>query len=152
MADIAVRTGVSRVAVSMALRNNPRISTLLRRRVKRVARELGFVPDPLLSALHQQHRIQPASRGALAWINGWSDPKQLRQFREFDLYWQGAFKAAAKHGFRLDEIRWEPDCSPKRLEKILVTRGIEGVLIPPHRELIDWEDFDWTKFSIVRFG
>jgi LacI family transcriptional regulator len=26
------------------------------------------------------------------------------------------------------------------------------VLIPPHRDLIDWEDFDWNKFSVVRFG
>jgi DNA-binding LacI/PurR family transcriptional regulator len=154
MADIAAKTGVSRVAVSLALRNHPRISAPLRREVKRVARELGFVPDPLLSALavHQQHRVQPASHGALAWINRWNDPKQLRQFREFDLYWKGAYKAAANHGFRLDEIRWEPDCSANRLEKILLTRGIEGMLIPPHRELIDWGDFDWKKFSIVRFG
>lgn len=154
MADIAAKTGVSRVAVSLALRNHPRISGPLRRKVQRVARELGFVPDPLLSALavHQRRRIHPFSNGALAWINRWGDPKQLRRFREFDLYWKGAFEAAAKHGFRLDEIRWEPECSPKRLENILLTRGIEGVLIPPHRDLIHWGDFDWKKFSMVRFG
>lgn len=154
MADIAAKTGVSHVSVSLALRNHPRISVPLRRRVKWVARQLGFVPDPLLSALavHQQHRIRPACHGALAWINRWHDPRRLRQFREFDLYWKGASEAAAKHGYRLDEIHWEPGCSLNRLENILITRGIEGVLIPPHRELIDWGEFDWKKFSVVRFG
>ena len=52
----------------------------------------------------------------------------------------------------MGEVRWEPDCSPKRLEKILLARGIDGVLIPPHREQPDWQDFDWEKFAVVRFG
>ena len=133
MADVAARLGVSRIAVSMALRDHHRISLDLRRRVKRVAREMGFVPDPFLSALaaHRRQRVLAKDHGVLAWINHWKDPQRLRQFREFDLYWQGAGKAAVKFGYRVDEIRWEPDYSPKRLEKILLARGIEGVLLPP---------------------
>ncbi len=154
MADIAARVGVSRVAVSMALRNHHRISLELRKKVQRVSRELGFVPDPFLSALsaHRQQRVTAKEHGVLAWINHWKDPTRLRQFQEFELYWRGASVAAAKFGYRVDEIRWELDCSPKRLEKILLARGIEGVLIPPHRELVEWENFDWNKFSVVRFG
>jgi len=34
----------------------------------------------------------------------------------------------------------------------LLTRGIRGVLIPPHQIVPDWGDFDWSKFSIIRFG
>jgi DNA-binding LacI/PurR family transcriptional regulator len=154
MADVAAKVGVSRIAVSMALRDHHRISLELRRKVKRVAREMGFVPDPFLSALaaHRRQRVSAKEHGVLAWINHWEDPNRLRRFKEFDLYWQGANQAAMKHGYRVDEIRWTPDFSPKRLEKILLARGIEGVLIPPHRELVDWGDFDWSKFSVVRFG
>jgi LacI family transcriptional regulator len=64
----------------------------------------------------------------------------------------GASEAAIRLGYRVDEVRWPLDCSPKRLEKILLARGIEGILIPPHNDLIDWQDFDWNKFSVVRFG
>jgi DNA-binding LacI/PurR family transcriptional regulator len=154
MADVAAKVGVSRIAVSMALRDHHRISLELRKKVQRVAREMGFVPDPFLSALaaHRQQRVTAKEHGVLAWVNHWKDPKQLRQFKEFELYWRGASEAAVKFGYRVDEIRWELDCSPKRLEKILLARGIEGVLIPPHRELVDWDDFDWNKFSVVRFG
>jgi LacI family transcriptional regulator len=154
MADIAAKVGVSRIAVSMALRDHHRISVEVRRKVQRVAREMGYVPDPFLAALaaHRQQRLPAKNHGVLAWINHWADPKRLRQFQEFDAYWHGASAAAGRFGYRVDEIRWERDCSPKRLEKILLARGIDGVLIPPHRDLIDWGDFDWNKFSVVRFG
>lgn len=154
LVDIAKRLGLSKTAVSMALRDHHRISSERRRQIKRVAKEMGFVPDPFLSALaaHRRQRVSAKAQGVLAWINHWTNPKKLRQFNEFDLYWKGASETAGKFGYRIDEIRWELDCSPKRLEKILLARGIEGVLIPPHRELLNWEDFDWNKFSVVRFG
>ena len=154
MADVAAKLGVSRIAVSMALRDHHRISLARRQEIRRVAKEMGFVPDPFLSALaaHRRQRVPAKEHGVLAWINHWKDPKRLRQFKEFDLYWRGANEASAKFGYRVDEVRWASDCPPKRLEKILLARGIEGVLIPPHRELVDWEDFDWGKFSVVRFG
>jgi len=37
----------------------------------------------------------------LAWINCWPDPKKLRSFKEFDLYWKGAFAEAERSGYRL---------------------------------------------------
>jgi DNA-binding LacI/PurR family transcriptional regulator len=154
IADLAAKLGVSPIAVSMALRDHHRISLTRRRQIKRVAREMGYVPDPFLSALaaHRRQRVPATDQGVLAWINHWKDQNKLRQFNEFDLYWRGANEAAAKFGYRVDEIRWDLDCTPKRLEKILLARGIEGVLIPPHDNLIDWGDFDWNKFSVVRFG
>ena len=154
MADVAARLGVSKIAVSMALRDHHRISVARRREIKRVAKEMGFVPDPFLSALaaHRQQRVPAKDHGVLAWINHWKEPQRLRQFKEFELYWKGASGAAVKFGYRVDEIRWEWDCPPKRMERILLARGIQGVLIPPHGEMLEWGDFDWGKFSVVRFG
>lgn len=154
MADVAAKLGVSPVAVSMALRDHHRISLARRMEVRRVAREMGYVPDPFLSALaaHCRQRVPAKEHGVLGWINHWHDARQLRQFKEFDLYWRGANTAARQFGYRVDEVRWGMDCSPKRLEKIMLARGIEGVLIPPHNDVLNWEDFDWGKFSVVRFG
>ena len=137
MADVAVRVGVSRIAVSMALRGHHRISLELRKKVQRVARAMGFVPDPFLSALaaHRRQRVSAKEHGVLAWVNHWKDATRLRQFKEFDLYWKGASEAARQHGYRVDELRWAKDFIPKQLEKVLLARGIEGVLIPPHNEI-----------------
>lgn len=155
MADLAARLRISKSAVSMALRNHSSISLKRREQVRRVAEEMGFVPDPFLSGLAAFCRTQARAggQGALAWVNHWAEPEQLRgQFKEFAAYWRGAEAAARQHGYRLDEVRWEKSCPPKRLERILLARGIGGVLVPPHNELLDWGDFDWTKFAIIRFG
>jgi LacI family transcriptional regulator len=154
MADVAAKLGVSRPAVSMALRGGNGVSPLLRRKIRRVAKEMGYIPDPFLSGLaaHSRERLPVKEHGTMAWINHWKNPQELRGFKEFEGYWRGASEAARRYGYRLDEVRWEPDCSAKRLEKILLARGIEGVLIPPHRALVGWDDFDWAKFSVVRFG
>jgi DNA-binding LacI/PurR family transcriptional regulator len=152
--DIAEKLGVSHATVSMALRNHPGISKKRREQVKKIAEEMGYTPDPHLAALAAYRRTNaPAEiRSAIAWINHWKQPERLRKLREFDLYWRGAAEAAKRFGYNLEEIRWTPDYSAKRFEQILLARGIRGVLIPPHITMPDWGDFDWSKFSIIRFG
>jgi DNA-binding LacI/PurR family transcriptional regulator len=152
--DIAKRVGVGKTTVSMALRENHRVSLVRRREIQRMAKQMGYVPDPFLSGLaaHSRERTPTKSHGVLAWVNHWDDPKRLLQFNEFKGYWRGASKAASQFGYHLDEVRWERNCTAKRFERILLARGIEGVLVPPHHELLDWEDFDWNKFSVIRFG
>lgn len=152
--DVARKAGVSHVTVSRALRNDPTISTIRRKGIKQLAEEMGYRPDPALSALaayrfaNQNHKIQ----SALAWVNHWEQPEKLRGFREFDNYWYGASQAAERFGYHLDDLRWTKDISARRFEKILLTRNVRGVLIPPHRKPPDWGEFDWRKFSVVRFG
>jgi DNA-binding LacI/PurR family transcriptional regulator len=153
--DIAAKIGVSHATVALALRNHYRISEKRRKQVKRVATEMGYSPDPMLAALATyRSQNQPAKlQSAIAWINHWEQPEKLRKaHREFDAYWRGAEKAARHFGYRLDEIRWEAGLTAKRFEQILLTRAIRGVLIPPHPLAPDWGDFDWSKFSVIRFG
>src|SRR5260370_3015391 len=77
---------------------------------------------------------------------------RMRRIREFDEDWRGAKQGAARFGYQLEDIRWPVDCSAKGFERILVARGIPGLLIPPHPPGLNWSDFDWSKFSLVRFG
>ena len=92
--------------------------------------------------------------GVIGWINHWVRPEELHRFHEFEGYWQGAKAAAKEFGYIVEEICWPNDCSANRFERILLARGIQGVLIPPHphRETMVWTDFDWSKFSLIRFG
>lgn len=115
---------------------------------------MGYIPDPHLAALANYRRtLGPAKfQSVIAWVNHWRQPEQLRKFGEFQKYWDGAAETAAKHGFKLEDFRWPLDCSPKRLERMLVARGVDGIMLPPHNEAPDWQDFDWSKFSVVRFG
>lgn len=152
--DIAAKLKVSHTTISMALRNHPSISPNRREEVKRMAEQMGYRPDPMLSSLVYYRLKRRASKiqSALAWINHWEQPEKLRKFREFDLYWRGASQSAERFGYRLDEIRWSANFSPQRIEQILQTRNIRGLLIPPHVTPPDWGKFDWDKYSIIRFG
>jgi LacI family transcriptional regulator len=152
--DIAAKLGVSHSTVSLSLRDHPRISAAVKERVRKTAEAMGYRPDPMLAALanYRRGRENHPITASVAWVNAWPKPDSLRTFREFDFYWQGAFKAAEKFGFRLEEFRMGKDCSPKRLHQILSTRGIRGILLPPHQSDPDWQDFPWDQYSIVRFG
>src|ERR1039457_169604 len=130
--DIAEKAGVSHTTVALALRNHHRISKQRCRQIQRVAAEMGYAPDPLLASLASYClQIRPARlQNAIVWLNHWEQPERLRKLREFDAYWRGAEAAARRFGYRLEEIRWEPEFSAKRFEQILLTRAIRGVLIP----------------------
>lgn len=152
--DIANRLGVSHVTVSLALKNHPDISEARRKQVQALADEMGYRPDPALSSLmvYRRGRRNVSIGSSIAWINHWAQPKDLRKHKEFDGYWQGASEACERFGYHLDEMVWPEDCTPDRFEKILLTRNIRGILIPPHVTQPDWGDFHWENFSVIRFG
>lgn len=154
MRDIAKMAGVSHSTVSLALKNHPRISEEVKERIWRLCAEVGYRPDPMLAALahYRQTKVEVAVRASIAWINAWPIPEELYNYREFALYWEGAAAAADKFGYRLEEFRLGRDLSPQRLHQILSTRGIRGLLLPPHTVPPDWGDFPWHEYSVVRFG
>ncbi|PTX92199.1 hypothetical protein DB346_24985 [Verrucomicrobia bacterium LW23] len=152
--DIAAKLGISHATVSLALKNHPRISAERRQQVQIAAEELGYQPDPMLSSLvaYRHSKRSVTIHSAIAWINHWDKPGELRQLHEFDLYWQGASKAVERFGYRLEEFIWNQDMTPQRMETILRTRGIKGVLVPPHPSQPHWEEFHWQDFAVIRFG
>ncbi|MDR1281730.1 MAG: LacI family DNA-binding transcriptional regulator [Opitutaceae bacterium] len=66
LADIARRAGVSRVAVSYALREGTGTSAGTRERIRAIAKELGYRPDPgltrLMARLHEDRRARGQDR------------------------------------------------------------------------------------------
>lgn len=152
--DIAAKLGVSRTTVSLALGNSHRISAQMREKVQQVADEVGYAPDPFLSGLvaYRRKKAMIKFQGTLAWIRYWTMEDYRPKFQYHRELWEGACKAATKFGYRIEEICWEKSISEKRFEQILLARGIHGILISPHRPAPNWQNFDWGKFSIIRFG
>jgi DNA-binding LacI/PurR family transcriptional regulator len=153
--DIGALMGVSHVTVSLALRDAPRVSAALREKIKKVAEEMGYRPDPMLQALaaYRGRKARPAIHSALAWINAWPRAEDLRRHREFDLYWKGASEGAAKLGYRLEEFRLDRQMTSLRLHRIFRARNIRGILLPPHGSFQpDWQDFPWEDYAVARFG
>ncbi len=154
--DIAKELGISHVTVSLALRDHPRISEATRQRVKQKAEEMGYHPDPMLSAL-SHYRLTSKEKpiqATLAWINPLQNPDKLLQHEEFSLYWNGAEQIAHQLGFKLEEFRTE-DLSLPRMNDIFKTRNIRGLLIAPlswQTTSIDWTKFPWQNYAAVRFG
>jgi DNA-binding LacI/PurR family transcriptional regulator len=152
--DLARELGVSYSTVSLALRDSPKIALAQRQRIQKAAREMGYEPNAAATALAQfKHNSsrQPV-RAALAWLNARPDPESLFRFHEFALYWKGAVACAEKHGYHLEEFVGRDYRSLKRLEAVLLARGIEGIVVPPHGFTPEWDGFDWTRFSYVKLG
>lgn len=154
--DIARAAGVHNTTVSLALRNSPAIPEHTRSRIRALAEEMGYYPDPALRALvaYRNRRVAQDRRETIAYItdadtrNGWRDVPAERQFHE------GALHAAAQFGYQLEHF-WlgEPGLSQRRLSNVLFHRGIKGVLVAsPRIDSDELRDFDWSHLSAVRIS
>jgi DNA-binding LacI/PurR family transcriptional regulator len=155
---IAERVGVSRITVSMALRDDGRISEVTRERVRAVAKELGYTPNPRIGALMAEtSRTRHGVSGeTLAYVT--SEPTRDGWKRFGTGCYETVERRAAEHGYRL-EPWWiaDPAQTPARLNQILWSRGVRGVIIPniSHQCFADWGGtlpIEWERFSVVEIG
>lgn len=136
---IAQEAGVSRMTVSMALRDHPRVAPETRERIKEIAARQGYTPDPNLIQLMSYLRKRDVSKEepVIALLNGKRIPvKQFR--REARLVREGAVERAQSLGFKTEDFwLYEPNMRVERMVQILNTRGIRGVVVLPVDSLRD---------------
>ena len=153
--DIAAKAGYHFTTVSLALRNHPSIPEKTREKIKVAADELGYKPDPVLSALMAYRKtVNPQQVSAtLAWAVVGQTRKEWRQdVRRVECF-EGARKQADKLGYKLDEI-WldEPGLDGERRAEILYTRSINGaVLVAPDTAAVE-VDIRLDELSMVALG
>ena len=135
--DIAQAVGVSTAAVSLALRNSPRISVGRRAEIRAVADHLGYAKNSAISALmvNRSTKRQDPGLETIAWLvgnreskspDGATASKHTRQVLK-GINDEAAERGYQLCGFSLDEC----DEEGKDLHKILVSRGIRGVILGP---------------------
>jgi len=78
--EIADRTGISRMAVSLALRGKSGVSEATRKKVLKVAQELGYEPDPEVARLLSHIRVKKSvdTKACLALLTSGATPQDWK--------------------------------------------------------------------------
>jgi DNA-binding LacI/PurR family transcriptional regulator len=147
---IAAEAGVTHATVSMALRNHPGISAATRQKVQRLARKMGYCPDPEVAKLmhHLRMKHKPKFRSTIAAIttaDEETEPIYAVALRD------GARREAEALGYGFSLFR--VTVGEKRdtsLHRILRTRGVEGIVLLPMKSALKMKQFlDWKDFAVV---
>lgn len=130
--DIATDTGLTKSAVSLAMRHDPRIPEITRKRVQECAERLGYRQNAVVSHLMAELRRGRVGmeKATIALLNLHHDPSAFRMHPTIPSYVKGCRERAHTLGFTLDEIE-EPASrlGGKRLLSILQARGLRGCVL-----------------------
>ncbi len=117
-----------------------------------MADSLGYKPNPLTSALMEARRTgrSPTFKATLGVLvfgkreNAWQGNIWLRDVN------QGIIRYANRMGYEV-EVFWMGDekMSAKRFNKILLTRNLQGLILPPEHEGTLPLEIDWEEFAVV---
>jgi DNA-binding LacI/PurR family transcriptional regulator len=153
--DIADRAGVSRSTVCMALKDARGIPEKTKERIRRIADEMRYSQDPMLSALAQYRSRQRATScvGTLAWLVNTRCDFEWKRNRRLGAYYEGAREIARKYGFQCEVFDLNGEgITLSRLASIFLARSISGILLCPHPKPHLLLDFPWEDFPAVTFG
>lgn len=158
MSQLAARAGVCKATISLALRNDPRISAATTQRINKIAAELGYTRNPvldeLMSELRQSRKV--GYQRTIALLNAHPRRRAFSENATIPSWVAGCRRRAAYLGYTADEF-WlhDPELDPPRLRRILTARGIRGAIIigafglgsipPQFNEL-------WAEFACVVTG
>ncbi|HEX2855148.1 MAG TPA: LacI family DNA-binding transcriptional regulator [Opitutaceae bacterium] len=130
--DIAAKVGYSKNTVSLALRDDPQLPVETRARIRRVAEEMGYQPNAVVSHLMAQLRARhpPRFQAKLALVNANLRSDALRRHPTIPAYVEGCQRQAAKLGYGFDQF-WlhDPELKPESWLRVLRTRNIKGIVL-----------------------
>jgi DNA-binding LacI/PurR family transcriptional regulator len=150
--DIAEKFGCSRATVSLALSDHPRIRKINRDKIKALAEQMGYRPDPSLTML-ARHRFSPRNahfRGTLAYI---VDSKHSKE-APYELQTRHLLPArhrADERGYQVFEFDLADYPSSEAASNVLYSRGVSGILLPtlPQSAESLLAGDCWNRFTIV---
>lgn len=148
--ELAAELGLGKSTVADALRGKAGVSPETRERVRRRARELGYEPNPLTSAMLRQIRANasPRVRANVALL---LDAPESSRYMSLALIAEGFRARAAESGLVVDVLATRGH-KPDDVVRILTTRGIEGLAVLPLRSPMGHRTLDWSRFAAVSYG
>ena len=159
IAVVATKAGVSISTVSRALREDPRINAKTIQRIKEIAGELGYRPNPYISVLMSHLRTsKPVPfRSTIAFLDLFGDPETWKSWEVHRQWYSGAQKRAEELGYVLERFwAFEPRMTKARMTKVLQARGISGVIVPPDDTHVIYLSpkipIDISRFSVITIG
>ncbi|MCS6770945.1 MAG: LacI family transcriptional regulator [Kiritimatiellae bacterium] len=135
--QIAAAAGVHKMTVSRALRNHPAVAPTTREKIQRIAQQLGYRPNPLLTVFqaHVRSRKAPAYVATLGWLVA-SVPRDYWERPWTKGLLEGARARASALGYKIDLIylgdlkRLSVEEQLDRYRSVMHSRGIHGLIIP----------------------
>ena len=153
MKDIGERAGVHQTTVSLALRNHPSISAKTREKVRRVAEEMGYRPDPMLTSLiaYRKNNYLKTLSPTIAYIMNLNGPEGLKESPVRQLFLKGAEKRAQELGYKIEVFYYGGrHYRSKHLDKVLMTRNIKGVILGGFYTNYTDIELSWNCYSVVK--
>jgi LacI family transcriptional regulator len=132
--DIARRLNVSKVTVSKALRDHSDISFETKQMVKRVARELGYLPNVIVRNLPSKN----------SHIIGLVVPKIAHHF--FATAIEAIYNTAAQRNYEIIMTVSQEDAEKEKIHiQSLLSMGVDGLLVSVSEQTKDTEIFNKVK-------
>lgn len=153
--QIAQAAKVAPITVSRVLRNQPNVSEKTSEHVWKIAKELGYNPDPGLSRImtQLQERRRKHIRETIAVIREQLPegnlPSPIYQYVPSE----SIKERAERYGYKVDEI-WlgQNGLTPGRLDTILEARGIRGVIVSPQTAEMPVAKLNYSRLAAATFG
>lgn len=155
MQDVANKAGVSCMTVSLALRNHPSLPERTQTRIQKLAKTMGYRPNPLVSAFVATRRSgkRGSQRLPLAFVSSLPSEDDWRKNSTYYRYFKGAADRADELGCKLEPFWFDrTTMTPDRMSDILYHRGINGLVIAPIAEAGGSLSLDWSRFCAVALG
>ena len=149
--SLARALGLSHTTVSDALRGKGRVDPATVSRVEKAAREAGYRRNPLAAAVMSELRRSRGAtfRGVLAAVDLAEPDRAPHGVFHRELVGGGRGRAI-ELGFKLEEfLVGSAGMTVARLDSILQSRGIHGVLLLPSWYAPDWLALDWSRYAAV---
>ena len=153
MNDVAALAGVHPTTVSMALRSHPSIPAATRERILESARQVGYVRDPMLDAFnhHRLKKLAVKQTPSIAFVIDAGSSANFFGSGYHPLVYDGV-RAVAEAQLLLLEVfpLGTKEMTAARLNTILTSRGIGGVLVSTFTPDTKSIELDWDQFSAVK--
>lgn len=146
LTDVAKLAGLSKTAVSLALRGERRIPEATKQRVREAARQLGYRPNPALSefAAHRW-RDRESVPLTIAYITT-NHPLLSTTMDARAII--GVRSRAEQLGYTVEHFRFEDYGDPDYLGRVILNRGIRGIVLGQLNGDM-WQRFPWHEFCAV---
>ncbi len=150
IADIASALGCSKSTVSIGLRNDPRLPEETRRRIRETALRLGYRPDPALASIAAQRWRRTHHDAGLGVALLSCRRETGATVRE--AYLHHAHRRLGELGYHATRFDLDDQPTAAATNRILIARGIRGLLIPPVFDESLLTDIELSRFSLSAAG
>jgi LacI family transcriptional regulator len=143
LARLADHLGLAKSTVSMALSGRSGVSEKTRERVRQAAEDLGYRPDPIMSAFSRHRRGHEHPVAVMALVRNHPKPTETVDMLQ---------EVARELGYLLDVFLLQDYPSQKALVHVLEARGVVGALIFEEAQPIALEPQTWSGMRCVYCG